>query len=97
MNGQRTVLFLMVVRFNEPRAKLILTLEVGDKVVKNKKKQQKQNLQEVPLVKMHGVLVIGGDAEAVFKEKHGAWDPMPELTLINSPYPIVNFVANFPP
>ncbi len=27
--------------------------------------------------------------EAVFKEKHGVWDPMMELTLTSSPYLIV--------
>jgi hypothetical protein len=34
--------------------------------------------------------------ETLFKEKHGVWDPMPELTIGNSPYLIVNSVVSYP-
>jgi hypothetical protein len=33
--------------------------------------------------------------KAVFKEKHGVWDPMPELT--TSFYLVVNSVVSYPP
>jgi len=40
------------------------------------------------------MLMTSTDAEAVFKEKRGVWDPMLELT-ITSPYLIIDFEVQF--
>jgi hypothetical protein len=40
------------------------------------------------------MLMTSTDAEAVFKEKHGLWDLLLELT-ITSPYLIIDFEVQF--
>jgi hypothetical protein len=59
------------------------TLKVRDRLVKKHETAAETKFARSTLIKIARSTdcLEGGDAEAVFKEKHGVWDHIPELTI----------------